>query len=41
MHIAIIGSKGYPYIYNGYETFVKELPEKLIIIIKLLQCLNI
>ena len=30
MHIAIIGSRGYPYIYSGYETFVKELVERLV-----------
>lgn len=28
--IAIIGSRGYPYVYGGYETFVKELSERLI-----------
>ena len=39
MHIAIIGSRGYPYVYSGYETFVKELSERLIIIIKLLKCI--
>jgi glycosyltransferase involved in cell wall biosynthesis len=30
LRIAIIGSRGYPYIYSGYETFVKELSERLI-----------
>jgi len=25
MKIAIIGSRGYPYVYSGYETFEKEL----------------
>lgn len=25
--IAIIGSRGYPYVYSGYETLVKELSE--------------
>ncbi|TAH09109.1 MAG: DUF1972 domain-containing protein [Sphingobacteriia bacterium] len=30
MKVAIIGSRGYPYIYGGYETFVKELSERLI-----------
>ncbi len=30
MHIAIIGSRGYPYVYSGYETFVKELAERLV-----------
>ena len=28
--IAIIGSRGYPFIYSGYETFVKELSERLV-----------
>ena len=30
MKIAIIGSRGYPYVYSGYETFVKELSERLV-----------
>ena len=30
LKIAIIGSRGYPYIYSGYETLVKELSERLI-----------
>jgi exopolysaccharide biosynthesis WecB/TagA/CpsF family protein len=30
MRIAIIGSRGYPYVYSGYETFVRELSERLI-----------
>lgn len=30
MVISIIGSRGYPYVYSGYETFVKELSERLI-----------
>ena len=30
MKIAIVGSRGYPYVYSGYETFVKELSERLI-----------
>jgi glycosyltransferase involved in cell wall biosynthesis len=29
LKIAIIGSRGYPYVYSGYETFVKELSERL------------
>lgn len=29
MKIAIVGSRGYPYVYSGYETFVKELVERL------------
>lgn len=28
--IAIIGTRGYPYVYSGYETFVKELAERLV-----------
>ena len=31
MKISIIGSRGYPYVYSGYETFVKELSERLVI----------
>jgi glycosyltransferase involved in cell wall biosynthesis len=30
MTVAIIGSRGYPYVYSGYETFVKELVERLV-----------
>ena len=30
MKIAIIGSRGYPYVYSGYETLVKELGERLV-----------
>jgi glycosyltransferase involved in cell wall biosynthesis len=30
MNIAIIGSRGYPYIYSGYETLVAELAPRLI-----------
>ena len=29
MKIGIAGSRGYPYVYSGYETFVKELAEGL------------
>ena len=29
MKIAIIGSRGYPIVYSGYETFVKEVSERL------------
>jgi glycosyltransferase involved in cell wall biosynthesis len=29
MKIAIIGSRGYPYVYSGYETFVAELAPRL------------
>ena len=28
--ISIIGVKGYPYVYGGYETFVKQISERLI-----------
>jgi glycosyltransferase involved in cell wall biosynthesis len=31
MKIAIIGSRGYPYVYSGYETFIKELSERLVV----------
>ena len=30
LKISIIGSRGYPYVYSGYETLVKELSERLI-----------
>ena len=30
MKIAIIGSRGYPMVYGGFETFVKELSERLV-----------
>src|SRR5579872_1277376 len=30
MKIDIIGSRGYPYVYSGYENFVKELVERLV-----------
>ena len=30
MKIAIVGSRGYPYVYGGYETFVKEVCERLV-----------
>lgn len=30
LRIAIIGSRGYPYVYSGYETLVKELCERLV-----------
>lgn len=29
MKIAIIGSRGYPYVYSGYETFVSEVVVRL------------
>ena len=29
VNISIIGVKGYPYVYGGYETFVKEISERL------------
>ena len=30
LKISIIGTKGYPYVYGGYETFVKEISERLV-----------
>ena len=30
MRVAIIGTRGYPYVYSGYETFIKELVERLV-----------
>src|SRR5688572_6722645 len=30
MKIAIIGSRGYPYVYSGYETFVSETAPRLL-----------
>jgi glycosyltransferase involved in cell wall biosynthesis len=30
LRIAIIGSRGYPYVYSGYETLVKELAERFV-----------
>ena len=30
MKIAIIGSRGYPYVYSGYETLVAELAPRLV-----------
>lgn len=30
MKIAILGTRGYPYVYSGYETFVSELAPRLI-----------
>jgi glycosyltransferase involved in cell wall biosynthesis len=30
MNIAIIGSRGYPVVYSGYETFVSELAQRLV-----------
>ncbi len=30
MKVAIIGSRGYPIVYSGYETFVRELAERLV-----------
>ena len=31
MKVAIIGTRGYPYVYGGFETFVKELGERLVL----------
>ncbi len=30
LRVAMIGSRGYPYVYSGYETFVRELAERLV-----------
>ena len=30
LKIAIIGSRGYPYVYSGYETLIKELSERMV-----------
>lgn len=30
LKVAIIGTRGYPYVYSGYETFVKEMGERLV-----------
>ena len=30
MILAIIGTRGYPYVYGGFETFAKELGERLV-----------
>lgn len=30
LKIAIIGSRGYPFVYSGFETLVKELSERLV-----------
>lgn len=30
MKIAIIGSRGYPYVYSGYETFIAEVAPRLV-----------
>jgi len=30
-NISIIGTRGYPYVYSGYETFVKQLSERLVL----------
>jgi len=30
INISIIGTRGYPYVYSGYETFVKQLSEQLV-----------
>ena len=31
LKIAIIGSRGYPFVYSGYETLIKELSERLVV----------
>ena len=29
LKLSIIGVKGYPYVYGGYETLIKELAERI------------
>ena len=29
LKISIIGSRGYPYVYSGYETLVKAIAERM------------
>ena len=31
INVSIIGTRGYPYVYSGFETFVKELSERLVL----------
>jgi glycosyltransferase involved in cell wall biosynthesis len=31
LKVAIMGAKGYPYVYGGYDTMIKELGERLVI----------
>ena len=31
INLSIIGTRGYPYVYSGYETFVKQLSERLVL----------
>ena len=31
INISVIGTRGYPYVYSGYETFVKQLSERLVL----------
>lgn len=31
LKIAIMGAKGYPYVYGGYDTMIKELGERLVV----------
>ena len=30
LKISIIGSRGYPYVYSGYETLVKNIGERMV-----------
>ncbi len=30
LRIAILGSRGYPYVYSGYETFIQEVAPRLV-----------
>ena len=31
INISVIGTRGYPYVYSGYETFIKQLGERLVL----------
>ncbi|TFV95554.1 glycosyltransferase family 1 protein [Algoriphagus kandeliae] len=31
LKVAIMGAKGYPYVYGGYDTMIKELGERLVV----------
>ena len=31
INISVVGTRGYPYVYSGYETFVKQLSERLVL----------
>ncbi len=31
LKVAIMGAKGYPYVYGGYDTLIRELGERFIL----------